>query len=269
MQTAYRLVVLDQGLSSDRLELSPVTTEAVAETAATGEPVIVIRRQAPYLLLGPQDRRLPTIGDAAAWAEAVGVPTYMRIGGGSAVLIDNHCLSFGVARPCRDLTTLEQNYRELAGPVVEALQGFGIPARFGAAAGSFCEGPWDIVAEGQKIAGIAQAIRAGYALVSGMILIDQDPVQATGFVQEIYRRAGSATILDPSAVTNLTTLLGRSMTHAELTTRLQGAFANHFPVYKDELRPHEWIRAAELVALRRFPAPGAVTAGPAAPRPGA
>jgi octanoyl-[GcvH]:protein N-octanoyltransferase len=255
----YRFIVVDREVSPDRLRLSPVTTEAVAETSAMGRPAILIRRQLPYILLGPQDRRLPTIREAVAWAEAAGYPTYMRIGGGSAVLLDDHCLSFGVARPCRDLTTLERNYRELAGPVVEALRDLGVPAVFGAAAGSFCEGPWDIVADGVKVAGIAQAIRGGYTLVSGMILLDQDPVATTAVIQEIYRRAGSRTRLNPDAVSNVRRLTGRLVTHEEMTRALYQAFSRHFALEVDVMSETEWARAATLITERRFLNPASST----------
>jgi octanoyl-[GcvH]:protein N-octanoyltransferase len=248
----YRWILVDQEVSPDRLHLSPVTTEAVAESAAAGRPAVLVRRQRPYVLLGPQDRRLPRIAEAVHWAEAQGIPVYMRIGGGSLVFLDDHCLSFGAARPCRDLTTLEQNYRDLAGPVVDALHSLGIPARFGAAPGSYCEGPWDIVADGVKIAGIAQAIRGGYTLVSGMILMDQDPVATTAFVQELYHRAGSGQRLDPRAVTNLATVLGRPVSHRELTEALHAAFLAAFALQPDRLSDPEWARARELARIRRF-----------------
>src|SRR5690606_41819153 len=38
--------------------------------------------------------------------------------------------------------------------------------------------------------GVAQAIRRGYALISGMVLVDQDPVATTDQLNEFYRAAG-------------------------------------------------------------------------------
>ena len=248
---SMRVVTLRRGGRAP-LALSPVITEVVAETAARQGVALVVRQQDPYLLLGPQDRRLPTIESAAAWAEAEGVPVYMRIGGGSAVYLDGGCLSFGAARPCRDLTTLERNYRELAGPVIDALQALGLPAQFGAAAGSYCEGPWDIVVDGVKVAGVAQAIRGGFTLVSGMILLDQDPVEATGFVQEVYRRAGSPLQLSAAAVTSVAHLIGRRVPSDEMEQRIREAWSLRLPLYEDPLTAEELGRAEALIAERRF-----------------
>lgn len=249
----YRWVELDQTREPDVFELSPVMAEAIAYTAAGGQPTILIRRQPPYLLLGPQDRRLPQLERAVNEVQAGGWPTFMRIGGGSAVLLDDRCLSFAVARPCRDFTTLERNFRELAGGVIRALHDLGLPAKFGQAAGSYCEGPYDIVVHGQKVAGVSQAIRRGFALVSGMVLLDQDPVATTAHIQRFYQSAGSDKVLQASAVTNLSRLLDRPILHAELTTALRGGFAAQFSLVVDRLTAQERATAQTLYPLRRFP----------------
>ena len=124
---SYRWIPITRQNHPDRLHLSPVVAEAIAITAAGGEPAVLVREQHRYLLLGPQDRRLPRIAEAARAAEADGWPAFLRIGGGSAVLLDEGTLSFGAARPCRDLTTLVRNFRELAAGAVAALHRVGLP----------------------------------------------------------------------------------------------------------------------------------------------
>jgi lipoate-protein ligase A len=188
------------------------------------------------------------------WLEAQGLPVFQRIGGGAAVLLDDGCLSFFAAIPSRDLSRLDENFRTLTLPVRRALARLGVPAGFGRAPGSFCEGPQDLVtARGRKIAGVAQALRRGYALVSGMVLVRQDPYEATAILQEFYRRAGSAVRLRASAVTSLAEEMGRAVDLAEL----QGAIALElaglgWDSQRSALRPHEAARAEESLKLRRF-----------------
>jgi len=250
---AYRWLTATRRNHPDRLHLSPVLAESVALTAAAGEPAVLVREQHRYLLLGPQDRRLPNVAQAAAAATAEGWPAYLRIGGGSAVLLDEGTISFGATRPCRDLTTLVKNFHELAQGAINALRRLGLPAQFGAAPGSYCEGPYDIIVDGQKVAGVAQAIRQGFTLVSGMLVVHQDPQWITERIQRLYREAGSSQVLSPSAVTSLHLLLGRIPSTEELVEALHAGFADVLPLTPDEIRPLEWERAEELLPTRRFP----------------
>lgn len=236
------------------LALSPVLPEVVARTAAArNEWVVIVRRQDPYALLGPKDRRLPHLSDAVAWLKSLGYPVFVRIGGGSAVLLDRTCLSFGVARPCRDLTIWERNFRELAEGTLTGLQGLGIPAEFGRAVGSYCEGPFDLVVGGKKIAGIAQAIRQGFALVSGMILVKQDPIETTQVLQEFYERAGSDLRLDDKAVTALNQLASHSS--ISLDDVQKAVVSGHQALYdlrSEPLTPAEWQLAQSLYDERQL-----------------
>jgi octanoyl-[GcvH]:protein N-octanoyltransferase len=257
---AFRWIVLDPATAGARFRLSPVMAEALAHSAASGRPVVLVRRQPRYALLGPKDRRLPHLDRAARALEEDGWPVFMRIGGGSAVLLDDHTLSFAVARPCRDLTLLERNFRELAAGVLTTLERLGLPARFGAAPGSYCEGPFDIVVDGRKVAGVAQAIRAGFALVSGMILVDQDPVATTARLQTFYRDAGSTIVLSADAVTHLHAL-GVPVTTPELIPLLRQGFAAHFALEEDAITAEEWARAEALYAERRWAAGRGAAAG--------
>lgn len=248
-----RLLDLVREERPDLLPLSPVLAEAVAHHVASGRvpPTLLLRRQDPYLLLGPQDRRLPLLAEAVAWASQR-VPVFLRVGGGSAVLLDSHCVSFAVALPSRDLTRAEENFRAYTAGVLEALRGLGLPATFGETSGAFCPGPYDIHVGGQKVVGVAQAIRQGYALVSGMILVDQDPAVTTSFLQEFYRRAGGPRPLRADAVTSLARLLGRRISPHEVAQRVQAGYAGIFLLQPGSLLPEEEAFARELLSHRRL-----------------
>lgn len=251
-----RYVHLSRHASADLLRLSPVLAETVARWSADRQSsAVVIRHQRPYILLGPKDRRLPTLSDAVRWLNSLGYPVFMRIGGGSAVLLDEQCLSFAVSQPCHDFTVWEANFRSMAQGVIDGLRAIGIPCEFGRAKGSYCEGPYDLVSEGRKIAGIAQAIRGGFALVSGMLLIRQDPVDTTALLQEFYRRAGSDLVLDADAVTALNRLTGmEEVTVEAVETALRDGFARHYELHSQPLTNEEVALAEQLMTERMLTA---------------
>lgn len=249
-----RFVHLSHHAPPEHLRLSPVLAETVARWSADRESsAVVIRHQKPYILLGPKDRRLPQLDSAVRWLNDLGYPVFMRIGGGSAVLLDEECLSFAVSQPCRDFTVWEANFRSMAQGVIDGLRSIGIDAGFGRAVGSYCEGPYDLVANGQKIAGIAQAIRGGFALVSGMLLIRQDPVTTTALLQEFYERAGSDLVLDPNAVTALMRLPGmKALTVEAVEDALKTGFTSHYQLHAEPLTVKEIELAEQLMTEREL-----------------
>lgn len=245
-QHPHRLIRVRPDVGPERLALSPLLAETMARgVAESGQPALLIRHQSPYWLLGPKDRRLPRLRESVAWLHDQGLAVYHRLGGGSAVLLDGGCLSFAVARPCRDLTTWRANFVELAAGVIRGLARLGIPAAFGEAAEAYCPGPFDLLVDGVKVAGIAQAIRGGYALVSGMLLVHQDPEAATALVNEFYRRAGSPTAYSPRAVGRLDALVpGLALDTVEAA--LVAGYAETTALVERPFSAAEWALAAAL-----------------------
>jgi len=106
---------------------------------------------------------------------------------------------------------------------------------------------------GHKIAGIAQAIRAGFALVSGMLLVRQDPHKTTEVLQEFYERAGSPLRLNPDAVTALNRLPHQS--HLTVDQAHDALVAGHQALYSLEHEPltqEEWSLAQQLYWERQL-----------------
>ncbi|HLT58450.1 MAG TPA: hypothetical protein VKZ69_06745 [Limnochordales bacterium] len=249
----YRLIQLGAGADPRLLDLSPVVAEAVAHSVGTGAapPTVVLRRQRPYALLGPRDRRLPRLDAGLRLLKAAGLPVYERISGGSAVILDEHCLSFAVAVPCRDRTLILRNFETLTEGVRRGLRRLGLDAVFGEAPGSFCPGPYDLMVDGFKVAGVAQALRGGFALVSGMVLVSQDPVPVTDLLNRFYAAAGGDAALVPHHVAPLTRLLGRPVSVDEVEAALRQGFAELYPLTPSSLTPAERERAANLARARR------------------
>lgn len=251
--TPYRLISIGADAPPGLFDLSPVVAEAVAHAVGAGEspPTVIIRRQTPYALLGPKDARLPRLEQGLAVLQAAGLPVFERIAGGSAVILDEDCVSFAVAKPCRDLTSIHRNFRELSEGVIVALRELGAEATFGAAPGSFCEGGYDLVVNGLKVAGIAQALRRGFTLVSGMLLVNQDPVPVTKLLNRFYGAAGGEDDLIPDNVIHLSRLLGRPLTIEEVEAALRRGFAQVHGLKESELSAAEIAQARALIHGRR------------------
>lgn len=249
MQPWWRLVDLRPGLWPDLLSLSPALAETVARgVVASATPAILLRTQAPYVLLGPKDRRLPTLERAVHWLRTQELPAVFRLGGGSAVLLDGGCLSFAVVRPSRDLTAWQGNFIQMTEGVLRGLRRLGLAVEFGEAPGSYCPGAYDLLLEGKKIAGIAQAIRGGYAMVSGMILVNQDPMATTTLLQEFYARAGDGRRLSPDAVTRLDAAI--DVTIDQVFDALVSGFGELHNLHPLALSPDERLLAERLYRER-------------------
>jgi lipoate-protein ligase A len=96
--------------------------------------------------------------------EADGVKVARRQSGGGAVYHDLGNLNFSfITNTTKDNVN---NYRKFTDPVIEALQSYGVPAEFG--------GRNDILVEGMKISGNAQAFYKHRFLHHGTILFNAD-----------------------------------------------------------------------------------------------
>ncbi len=256
--TCLRLEADDPGLG-----LSPTMAEAMvscrpAPRACDHRPALaLLRSQRPYALLGPRDCRLPDLDAGVAFLARRGLPAFRRVGGGSLVVLDDDCLSFALAWPCRSPGHVQGALLSLAAPVLEALGALGASAHLGAAAGSYCEGPSDLILEdGRKVAGMALALRGGWALLSGMLLVRQDPAYATGLVAGFEAAAGGARRYDARVVARLDRVLGRTLAPVEAADALSSAFAAWARRQGSgfALRPPDSVeraRAGTLLALRR------------------
>lgn len=264
----FRRVRIDLGHPA--IDLSPVLAETIAPWALSpngefGEHrrvLCLVRRQRRYALLGPRDRRLPDLAAGIAYLEGQGLAAFMRTGGGSLVVLDEDCLSFALAWPCRNPGHVADHFVALSEPVRMALAALGVPAAIGQARGSYCEGPTDLVGpDGRKVAGMSQALRNGVAMVSGMLLVRQDADWATSVVAGFERFAGG----DPGhlradAVTSLARLRGRGLSVDEVADVLEGTiriWAGSLGLREAKgagtrtLLPEEWLRAESLITLRR------------------
>ena len=177
-------------------------------TAAELPPRTVIWDSKPALIVSPADRQLPRYENAANTAAVDGWPVSVRSTGGSAVALGPGVVNVSIITSWRGSPpSLAAGYDLICSPIVAALARFGVTATIGPAPGSFCDGRFNILVDGRKIAGTAQrrSVRGGGGglLTHAMVIVDANPALLTAVVAKFYERAGSDRKFDAASVTSL------------------------------------------------------------------
>ncbi|MFB6157967.1 MAG: lipoate--protein ligase family protein, partial [Haloferacaceae archaeon] len=125
-------------------------------------------------------------------------PVERRVGGRAAAYT-GRTLAFAHALPVADPRRgMAERYGAAVGAVVDALAGLGAAVERGEPADSFCPGTHSVrVQGGGKVAGVAQRVREGAALVAGCVLVDDREAQRS-VLGPVYDALGVP--LDPDAV---------------------------------------------------------------------
>jgi len=198
---------------------------ALGEAVARGEspPTLRLWENRRALVVGPGERQLPEFEAAFRRLSRDGWPVLVRDSGGSAVPHGPGILLLTLVLPRRDVPwfSIESLYRALCAPLVLALDGLGVATAFGAAPGAFCDGRFNLVHRGRKLAGTAQLWRGapaggtgGYAMAQALLAVDCDLAAAHAALNRFYELAGSDRRLDPRASTSVRACLdagGRPM----------------------------------------------------------
>lgn len=148
------------------------TADMLAWTARNEEPTLRVWTPERQLAFGRRDVRADTYEEAARIAREAGFEPYERSVGGRAVAYTGTTVAFARAVPADDIRTgMNERYEDAATMVQRALWKLDVAAQRGEPADTFCPGDYSLSYNG-KIAGIAQRVRKGAALVSGVILVD-------------------------------------------------------------------------------------------------
>ena len=195
-------VAAGQQLESDQRAL-------IAAAQGTGTAQAVIWESAPALVVGRMDCRLPQFSQAANAMANAGWPVTVRETGGSAVALVSAMLNLSVIVPWRARRpSLARGFGLLCEPIIACLQEYGIAAVTGAARGSFCDGRYNVLVGGRKIAGTAQRRverpGGGALLAQATLLVAPDLELITRVVSAFYAEGGGGSTL-PS-VASITSL---------------------------------------------------------------
>jgi lipoate-protein ligase A len=136
--------------------------EYVLKYLPTDEDFIFLWQNANSVIIGRNQNTIEEVN--ANYVDEHKVNVVRRITGGGAVYHDLGNLNFSfITNTTKDNVN---NYRKFTDPVIAALQSYGVPAEFG--------GRNDILVEGMKISGNAQAFHGHRFLHHGTILFDAD-----------------------------------------------------------------------------------------------
>ncbi|TCS60677.1 lipoate--protein ligase family protein [Varunaivibrio sulfuroxidans] len=193
--------------------------QAVAQAAPknTSIPSFRLWRSTPAVIASSADTRLPHFDFAVQRLTQQGWPVVVRDTGGSAIPNGPGVVNLSLFIPRSDPSSLDIDavYRLICDPIIETLAHWGVRAQMGAVDDAFCDGRYNIVAGGRKIAGTAQAWRGGgretpgYILAHAALFADIDTIAATNIVNRFYYLAGSDLRFDPAAATCLRARMAR------------------------------------------------------------
>ncbi|QLG29486.1 lipoate--protein ligase family protein [Halorarum halophilum] len=148
----------------------------LAETAEAGEPSLRVWAPGRQIAFGRRDAREDGYADAKRAAEERGFPPSERSVGGRAVAYADLTLAFAHAVPLADMRRgMDDRYDAAVDTVVDALRSVGADVEPGEPPDSYCPGAHSVrVVDGGKVAGIAQRVRQGAALVSGCVTVAEE-----------------------------------------------------------------------------------------------
>jgi lipoate-protein ligase A len=170
------------------MALSHALLLRVAERARPA--VVRVYEPGPTVAFSKLDSHSPGFAAACAAARTHGYAPVVRLGGGHAAAYGPGCLIHEEIVPHHStLEGLGERYARESAIVERALAGQGVTVTAGQLDGEYCAGAHSLHAGGVKVAGIAQRVIKGAALVSTVVLVDAGPSLRAVLV-DVYRALG-------------------------------------------------------------------------------
>ena len=176
-------------------------TASLLASAGDGTPGIRVWTPPRQVAFGRRDAREREFDRAKQIAEAKGFPSIQRDVGGRAVAYTGRTLAFAHAVPVADDDrSIADRYELTTEVVLAALRGLGAGVAAGEPPAAFCPGDHSVrVADGGKISGLAQRVRADAALIAGCVVVRSDDARAiAGITAPVYDAL--AVPFDPNTV---------------------------------------------------------------------
>ena len=182
-----------------------------------GSPILVRIWTSPRcLVVSRADLNLVNFWVARKQLLNDGWPVVVRSSGGSAVPIDNGVLNISIIVPFTSDTRPSQHelYYLLCTPLSRIFSKFNLTSTISSVAGAICDGKYNVLVQGKKIAGSSQKWKppmngrdTGAALVHAMIYVDMDIEKAIELTNRFYRLAGKDIRYEPELHTTLCRVL--------------------------------------------------------------
>lgn len=161
-----------RGRRADPAADAEPTADLLDRAVETGEAGLRVWRPPAHCSFGRRDARDPGYDVAREAAASRGFPPRERGTGGRPVAFTGTTVAFALATPIDDVRRgLAARYDDAAMAVQRALWRLGVPAQQGEPPDAFCPGNHALSWKG-KLAGLAQRVTRGAALVGGVVLVD-------------------------------------------------------------------------------------------------
>lgn len=187
------------------------TAAMLSATADDGTARVRVRAPHRQVAFGRRDAREGGFAAARAASLDRGYEPIERSVGGRAVAYTGETLAFAVAVPLADVREgLAERYETATETLLETLRGLGADVAPGEPAASFCPGDHSVrVAEGGKVAGLAQRVQKDAALVSGCLVVTaNDEAAIADVLTPVYEALGFP--FDPESVGSVSAAGGPS-----------------------------------------------------------
>lgn len=181
-------VLLTRSLREDPA-LDMAFSIAALRAVAAGEhpPVVRIYRPAPTVAFARRDRFEAGFEHACGVARAAGSAPLLRSAGGRAAAYDEQSLIVDRIVAAPDITDgIRARFDDIAETAAGTLRRLGLDARVGELPGEYCPGSHSINLGGElKVAGVAQRVVRGAALVSLVLVVGSGP-QVRELIAGVY-----------------------------------------------------------------------------------
>lgn len=173
--------------------------------AHPGQRRLLIWHSDAGLVVGQRDRRLPQFDCAAAAMASEGLAVALRTSGGGVVAQGPGIFNVALASSQQDdvRTDLSGGYRLLTAPLLSVLADMGLDAGTESVPAAYCDGRYNLVAAGRKLAGTAQRRTTAAMLVHACINFDADDEALVAQINRFHELAGSGLRHDAAASTSV------------------------------------------------------------------
>lgn len=170
----------------------------------------------------------PGFAEAARKLAAQGLPVHIRLTGGGVVPQSADIINLQLVYPVdvsHPLKVSDQHYLMLCGLLQKLFRSFGIDTAHQTVSGSFCDGRFNLAANGRKIAGTAQCWQRrpdepnSYIVLSSAVILADHAKELTERANLLETALGSPTRYQPEKTTAVAHLSGA--TAAEVYTVLK------------------------------------------------
>jgi len=201
------------GRADDVFADRAVTADMLTDTAESGVPAVRVWQPHRQVAFGRRDSHAEGYDDAKAAVDNRGYHAIERRVGGRAVAYTGRTLAIAHAVPIDDIRSgMCDRYREVSETLVDALTSLGADVTRGEPSDAYCPGSHSVssVDGGEpsgKLAGVAQRVQSGAALVAACLTVTEADVAALQSVLGPVYRALDVPF-DPSTVGSVSTAGG-------------------------------------------------------------